>query len=93
MHLKGLFLATLVETPSIYPRVGVVITAEEVTTNHLYRKLSAASLFNILCNPVLFGPNVKLDVQPAFACIPLGNSTKEAGSDAVVHKLKEECPL
>ena len=57
---------------------------KEVTINHLYCKLSASALFNILCNPVMFGPNVELDVQPAFSRILLGNSTEEAECDVVV---------
>ena len=40
----------------------------------------------------MFGPNVDLDVQPAFAHIPLGNSTNEAKSNTMMQKLKEECP-
>ena len=91
MHIADLFLASLVETPNIYPSVGVVISVKEVTINHLYCKLSTAILFNILCNPVLFGPNVEPAVQSAFARIPIGSSTEEAESNAVVQRLKEEC--
>ena len=92
MHLEGLFPTTQVGVPSLYPRVGVLILVEEVTINHLYWKLSAASLFNLLCDPVMFSPNVDLEDQSAFACIPLENLAKEAESDVVVQKLKKECP-
>ena len=54
MCLAGLCLATQVGVPSLYPHVGVMITVEEVTINHLYWKLSVASLFKTLCNPVKF---------------------------------------
>ena len=33
---------------------------------------------NILCNPVMFGPNAKLAVQPTFVCIPIGSLTEGA---------------
>ena len=91
MNVEDLSLASPVGTPSIYPRVGVVISMEEVTINHLYCELSNAVLFNILCNPVLFGPNDELAVQPAFTCIPIGSPTEEAESNMVVQRLKEEC--
>ena len=82
--IEDLLFATLVENPSIYPHVGVVISIEEVTINHLHRELSSTVLFNILCDHVLFGTNVELAVQPVFACIPIGLPTAEAESDTVI---------
>ena len=57
MNIEDLFLASLVETPSIYhPCVGIFISIKEVTINCLYRELSTTILFYTLCNIVVFGP-------------------------------------
>ena len=72
MSIEDLFLVSLVKTSSIYPRVGVVISIKEVTMNHVYRELSITTRSNILCNPVLFGPNVELSGNPLSLVFLLG---------------------
>ena len=71
MLIDDLILAVLLTNPSIYLSVAVIISLDEVVMSHLQREFSAASLYNILCQPVRIDPNSRL------ARIPIGSLVEE----------------